>query len=104
MKCFFALTGAFLVLGCNTKAPSVSVAETAKESISVLEQTLTPECKTEAVTTQLAVLKQLVNTQLLVCEAEKDNLKAAKEKSDMLATFLALIIFTYVGYKLFKKF
>lgn len=104
MKRIIASVALFLVFGCSTKAPSVSVAETAKESICALESTLAPECKTEAVKTQLAVIKQMVDTQLVVCSAEKDKLRSDKEKSDMLATLLGSIIAAYLVFVLYKKF
>lgn len=100
----FVFLAMFLVFGCSSKSPSVSLTETAKESISAIEKTLPKECLTESVKSQLSVLSKVVDTQLSVCDAEKDKLKAQKRSSDMLAFAMTVILLGLIGLKLYKKF
>lgn len=104
MKRIIAFMALFLVFGCSTKPASVSVTETAKESISAISKALPKECQTESIQAQLAVLDKLVDTQLKVCETEKHNLEVEKSKKDLIIVILGLIIVGYFGLKLYKKF
>lgn len=87
-----ACTALFLVLGCSTKATSVSVAETAKESIIAVEKALAPECKTAEVMAELIVTKRLINNTLTACESEKKLIQVESDKKSWTIAFLALCV------------
>lgn len=103
MKYIFSVLCVLLVVGCSSKPATVSVAETAKESLSALSKNLPKECQTDGVKAQIAVVEKLVETQLKVCDTEKAVLKAEKARSDLLLSMLALFILVYVGLRLTKK-
>lgn len=103
MKQITAFLCVLMLLGCGSKPATVSVAETAKESLSALSKTLPAECQTDGVMAQIAVVERLVETQLKVCETEKDVLKAEKARSDILLSLLAIFILVYTGLRLAKK-
>lgn len=104
MKRIFAFTALFLVLGCSAKPVSVSVAETAKESISVLEKTLTPECKTPQVTAELIVLRRMIDNTLATCESEKELIQVDSDRKSWVIAFLGLCILFLFWLLIRKKF
>lgn len=104
MKRIFAFTALFLVLGCSAKPVSVSVAETAKESISVLEKTLTPECKTPQVTAELIVLRRMIDNTLATCESEKELIQVDSDRKSWVIAFLGLCILFLLWLLVRKKF
>lgn len=104
MKRIFALTALFLVLGCSTKATSVSVAETAKESLTALDKALTPECKTPEVMAELIVTRRLIDNTLATCESEKKLIQVESDKKTWAIAFLVLCVAFLLWLLVRKKF
>lgn len=70
-----------LLTGCaNSSSVSESIAENTINEVNSLEQSLSKECKTDAVMTQLTIIKSQIRTSVQACEMEKDVITQEKLK------------------------
>lgn len=97
----FAILLIFTVLlnGCRTQTATESVAESVINTTTALEKSLTAECKTEAITSQIWAIKTQIKAIQTTCQTEKD--KITQEKLRWKWAFWGLI--AIVGVVLFRK-
>ena len=98
---FFLL--ALLLVGCAKNEPvSETIADNAVTATTALEKTLTEECKTEAIKTQLMVIKTQIRAITNACETEKDAITQDKLKWKLLFWVLTGVITAYILKKITK--
>lgn len=91
-----------LISGC-AKTATQTITESALQQVNAIEQTITPECKTIAVTSQINTLRDTIKAQLSTCELEKQKITADKIRWKTTAVLLMIIIAVYVGSKILRK-
>lgn len=91
-----------LISGC-AKTATQTITESALQQVNTIEQTITPECKTIAVTSQINTLRDTIKAQLSTCELEKQKITADKIRWKTTAVLLMIIIAVYVGSKILRK-
>lgn len=90
-----------LISGC-TKTATQTITESALQQVNNIEQTITPECKTIAVTSQINTLRDTIKAQLSTCELEKQKITADKIRWETTAVLLMIIIAVYFGSRFMK--
>ena len=92
-----------LLFGCAKNTPaSESMANSATESLNALEQTIKPECKTNAVESQINAIKTSVKAIVTACDSEKDIITAEKLRWQWAFIALSLIVLVHVLRKVIK--
>lgn len=91
-----------LVACSNAQPVSDSIAENAINGVTAVENTLSAECKTEAVKTQLTVIKSEIRTITNACQAEKDVITQEKLRWKWSFWGLVLVIAAYIAKKILK--
>lgn len=103
MKKIIAI-GCGLVLSACAKNPPVSetIANNAINATTALEQSLSADCKTDAIITQITVVKTQIRAITNACEKEKDTITS--EKVRWMWSFWGLVglIGLYVARKILK--
>lgn len=89
-----------LVACARTPDVSETIAENAINSVTAVEQGLTEECKTDAIRTQLTVVKSEIRTITKSCQAEKDEITRDKMKWKLSFWVLIGVIIAYIARKL----
>lgn len=89
-----------LVACARTPDVSETIAENAINSVTAVEQGLAEECKTEAIRTQLTVVKSEIRTITKSCQAEKDEITRDKLKWKVSFWILIGVIAAYIARKL----
>lgn len=89
-----------LVACARTPDVSETIAENAINSVTAVEQGLTEECKTEAIRTQLTVVKSEIRAVTKSCQAEKDEITRDKLKWKVSFWILIGVIVAYIARKL----
>ena len=98
---FFLLI--LLLAGCaKTEPVSETIADNAVNTVVAIEKTLPDECKTEAVTTQLTVVKSEIRSITSACEAEKNVITQDKLKWKISFWALIGVIIAYILKKITK--
>ena len=92
-----------LLSGCTREAPvSETIADNAINATTALEQTLAPECKTDGIKTQLAVIKTEIRATKNACQAEKEQITREMLKWKWLFWGLVTAIGVFVVRKVLK--
>lgn len=92
-----------LLAGCAKQEPlSETIAETAINTVTAIEQSLPAECKTDAVTTQFIVAKTEIRNVKNACDNEKKDILRDKRKWQVGFWGLLIVIAAYVARKLLK--
>lgn len=89
-----------LVSCARTPDVSETIAENAINSVTAVEQGLTEECKTDAIRTQLTVVKSEIRAVTKSCQAEKDEITRDKLKWKVSFWILIGVIGAYIARKL----
>ena len=89
---------ALLLNGC-AKTASETITETALQQLNAVEQAITPDCKTNAISGQINALRGTIKSQLSVCESEKQKIMADKLRWQAIAVALLIFVGLYVGRK-----
>lgn len=98
---FFLL--ALLLAGCAKNEPvSETIADGAVTATTALEKTLPEECKTDAIKTQLTVIKTQIKAITKACETEKNDITRDKLKWKYSFWVLIGIILAYVFKRMTK--
>lgn len=86
-----------LISGC-AKTATQTITETAQQQLNAIEQSITPECRTIATTTQINALRSTINSQLSACELAQSKLKSDITKWQVIAIALfgALLLLGYI--------
>ena len=85
------------LVACGSATPvSETIADNAVNTVVAVEKTLPAECKTEAVTTQLTVVKSEIRSITNACQAEKDVITAEKLRWKLLFWTLTGVIAAYI--------
>ena len=103
MKTITLISVSLLLFGCAKTSPlSETISENAINATTALEKTLSPECKTEGIITQIAVIKSEIRAAKNACDTEKDII--TKEKLKWKLSFWALfgVIAAYILRKVLK--
>lgn len=90
-----------LISGC-AKTVTQTITESALQQVNNIEQTIAPECKTIAVTSQINTLRDTIKAQLSTCELEKQKITADKIRWETTAVLLMIIIAVYFGSRFMK--
>jgi hypothetical protein len=91
------------IFGCAKSTPATeTIANSATESLNSLESTLTPECKTKAIESQINATKMAIKATVSACESEKAVI--TQEKLRWKWSFFAtlIIIAVYIAKKVLK--
>ena len=92
-----------LLVGCaKTKPITETIAENAINATTVLEKTLADTCKTEPITTQIAVIKSEIRAMKSACDIEKDQITQEKLKWQWSFWALAVVVGAYLARKVLK--
>lgn len=91
-----------LLCGC-AKTASQTITESALQQVNAIEQAITAECKTTAVTSQINTLRDTIKSQLSACELEKQKITADKIRWKTTAVLLMIIIAVYFGSRFMKQ-
>lgn len=93
----------FSLVACSsTPQVSETIADNAVNTVVAVEKSLSAECKTEAVTTQLTVVKSEIRSITSACQAEKDVITQEKLRWKWSFWALVLVIAAYVARKITK--
>lgn len=91
-----------LLCGC-AKTASQTITESALQQVNNIEQAITAECKTTAVTSQINTLRDTIKSQLSACELEKQKITADKIRWETTAVLLMIIIAVYIASRFMKQ-
>lgn len=105
-----------LITACSKKEPTVIIADTIKNDITVIEHqiqdiknNLPKECQTPSINANLGIiqenvknLKAKVDTQVITCKSQNDSLKQEISKLKIIIGFLVFIFVGIVFLKLRK--
>ena len=92
-----------LLFGCAKNVPaSESIANSAQESLNALEQTIKPECKTNAVESQINAVKMSIKSIVTACDSEKDIIDQQRIRWMWSFIALAVIVLVHVLRKVLK--
>ena len=92
-----------LLAGCAKSEPvSSTIADNAVNNVTALEQALPAECKTDAIVTQLTVIKTEIRAVKKSCDAEKDVITKEKLKWKMSFWGLVCVIGLYISRRFLK--
>ena len=91
------------LVACSSTPPvSETIADNAVNTVVAVEKSLSAECKTEAVTTQLTVVKSEIRSITSACQAEKDVITQEKLRWKWSFWALVLVIAAYIARKITK--
>lgn len=94
---------AMLVLSlcaCTRNTPvSETLTENAITAATALEKSLSKECKTDAISTQITVVKTEIRAISKACESEKNEIEKDKLKWKLSFWVLAGVVFAYISKK-----
>lgn len=86
-----------LLTACKSIPPSEAIANSAVESVVAIENSLSKECKTKGINTQLVSIKSQISTISKACDVEKDVLnKKITIRNIIIGILFALIILLLV--------
>lgn len=92
-----------LLAGCTINTPSTeTIANSAQESLNAISATLTPECNTKAVQSQINAVSAGIKATVSACEAEKAAITQEKIRWKWAFIALAIIIAAYFAQKVIK--
>lgn len=98
---FFLLV--LLLASCAKQEPlSETIADTAVNTVTAIEQSLPVECKTDAITTQFIIAKTEIRNVKNACENEKKEITRDKRKWQFGFWALVLVIGAYITRKILK--
>lgn len=92
----------FVLLGCAKQSVTNDIITNAENSVQTLEKTLTADCKTEGVLSQLYGLKMQINSIRTSCQTEKDIITDEKLRWKWAFFGLLAMIGAYIARKLIK--
>lgn len=104
----WVLIGTILLLvlclcGCVAKVPSSEhIANSATESLNAISNTLTPECKTKAIESEINAAKSAIKATVSACESEKNVITQGKLRWKWSFIGLALVVLAYIARKVVK--
>lgn len=91
------------LVGCAKNTPvSETIANNAINATTVLEQSLSADCKTDAITTQITVVKTQIRAISGACESEKDAITTEKLRWKWSFWALVGIIGVFLARKILK--
>ena len=92
-----------LLAGCSKTEPvSNTIADNAISTVVAVEKALPDGCKTDAVKTQLTVIKSEIRSIASACESEKDVITTEKLKWKFGFWGLVIVIGLYIARKVMK--
>lgn len=92
-----------LLFGCAKTTPaSETIANSAQESLNSIENTLSNECKTKAVQSQIIAAKTAVQATITACENEKEVINQEKLRWKWSFLALTLIVLVHIVKKVLK--
>ena len=97
---YIILALAIMLCGCARQDPlSDTIADNAVNATTALEQQLPKECKTEAIATQITVIKTEIRAVKSACQKEKDEITRDKLKWKLSFWALVGVVLAYVAKK-----
>lgn len=103
MKTITLISVSLLLFGCAKTSPlSETISENAINATTALEKTLSTECKTDAIKTQLTVIKSEIRNITKSCNIEKDQITREKNSWKLGFWGLIIIIGAYIVRKILK--
>lgn len=92
-----------LLSGCARETPvSETLTENAINATTALEQTLPSECKSDAIVTQITVIKTEIRAIKSACQTEKDEITRDKLKWKLAFWALVGVVAAYILRKVMK--
>lgn len=91
------------LFGCAKTTPaSETIANSAQESLNAIDNTLTPECKTKAIESQITAAKTAIQATLSACDSEKEIITQEKLRWKWAFLALAIIVLAHIARKVMK--
>lgn len=96
MRCFGLLLLLFMLSSCGTHTVSHNIADNTINQITALEQSIDEKCTTNAIKTQINVIKSQIKAINDACDTEKAEIRADKVKwqTAFWALFLVVGVFS----------
>ena len=92
-----------ILCGCTVNQPaSETIANSAQESLNAISTTLTPECKTKAIESQINAAQTAIKATISACESEKEIINQEKIRWKWAFIMLSIMILAYIGRKVLK--
>jgi len=84
-----------ILTACTQATPSQSIADGAIQQATAIEQSLSKECATSAIKTQIQAIKTQITAITQTCETEKTEIRADKIKwqTAFFGLLLAIVVF-----------
>lgn len=102
MRCFGLFLLLFMLSSCGTHTMSHNIADNTINQITALEQSIDEKCTTDAIKTQINVIKSQIKAINDACDTEKAELRAEKTKWQWAFWALFVIMAAYGFKKLIK--
>lgn len=93
----------FILSSCATHTASHDIADSATTSATALEQSLSKECATKAIKTQINVIKSQINAIKTTCDTEKEVIEQEKIRWKWAFIALVMAIIVYIGKRLTNR-
>ena len=91
------------LFGCTKTTPaSETIANSAQESLNAVDNTLTPECKTKAIESQITAAKTAIQATLSACDSEKEIITQEKLRWKWAFFATVIMIAAYIAKKVMK--
>jgi hypothetical protein len=90
---------ALILIGC-AKTPTETITETALNQTETIYQQIKKQCPEAKIDDQIAILKQIIKTQLATCETEQDKLK--ERNNTLWAVIIGIIAIFFIKQRWFK--
>lgn len=89
--------------GCAKTTPaSETIANSAQESLNAINDTLTPECKTKSIESQINATRTAIQATISACEDEKEIITQEKLRWKWSFIALSIIIMIHIARKVLK--
>lgn len=92
----------FILSSCTTHTVSHNIADNTINQITALEQSINEKCATDAIKTQINVIKSQIKAINGACDTEKAEITAEKNKYKIAFWSLVVIIGLFVSRKIIK--
>jgi hypothetical protein len=91
-----------LLCGCAKTTATENIANSAINTTTAIEKSLTADCATESIKTQIQAVKTQINAIVQTCETEKAEIRADKVKWQTAFWALLVVVSVFVMRKVLK--
>ena len=102
MRCFGLFFLCFILCSCGGRSTTNELAHSATNSVIALEKTLTAECATDGIKSQITAIKTQITAIDQACEMEKDQIRHDKIKWQTAFWGMFIVVTAFVLKKVVK--